>query len=51
MNNKARLSKLEESNQKQSSTLNNWVVNIIDSNGEVVDRYYYPSKEKVANEH
>jgi len=51
MNNKARLTKLENKHNDVRSQKNHWTVAVINSNGEVVEHYHYPSREKVSNEH
>jgi hypothetical protein len=51
MSNKERLIKLEFKQNNNRSRNNEWMVTIVKSSGEVVDRYRYPSREKVVNEH
>jgi hypothetical protein len=45
-----RLEELEE-RQQTKKPVNTWIINVIDSSGEVVECYHYPSKEKVADEY
>lgn len=51
MNNKTRLTKLENKHNHKRSRKNNWVVEVISSSDGIVERYRYPSREKAANEY